>query len=135
MTAKVLKLPLHERPSYKDLAQHLARDTGCVVTVNTIENIRRKRDEILEQGVFMLAGADIEFARRFGVHEPSRELLRSIIAPGSRAERQFADIWDKRITAPALRLVWQRDEDDDDDEENDRRAPLRAAMPDPEGAG
>ena len=90
MVAKVLKLPWHKRPTYPDLAQHLARDTGLSSSPrHTIDNIRRKRDEILDEGVSMLSDACIEFARSFRGSRPSRELLRSVIAPGSRAERQF----------------------------------------------
>ena len=93
IVAIIVRLPVRERPSYKHIAEVLARATGCFVTEDHIKNIRIKREEIAPQCVSQLSATDIEFARAYGIHPVAVEQLRSTIIPGSIAERQFAEIW------------------------------------------
>ena len=101
IVAEAMRRPWRERPSYKVIAEILARATGSPVTEHTINDIRRRRDQIPHQCLTMLSADDIEFARVYGTNPIAVEQLRSAILPGSIAERQFADIWEKRLPAPA----------------------------------
>jgi hypothetical protein len=100
--AEALRQPLCERKPYKEIAEIFTRTTGCVVTERTIQDIRRKRDQISRQCVFHLSTTDVEFARRYGTNPIAVDQLRASIVPGSIAESQFAEIWERRLPAPAL---------------------------------
>ena len=84
---------MRERKPYKDIAEILARATGCFVTEQHIKDIRVRRDQIPRQCVFQLSAKDIEFARGYGSNPIA------IIA-----ESQFAEIWERRLAAPPLRI-------------------------------
>ena len=75
IVAEALRRPLRERKPYKEIAEILARATGCFVTEQHIKDIRAKRDQIPRQCVFQLSAADIEFARGYGIqsarHQPA----------------------------------------------------------------
>ena len=101
IAAAAMRRPWNERRSYKVIAEVLARATGRPVTAHTINDIRRRRDLIPHQCLTMLSADDIEFARVYGTNPVAVEQLRSAILPGSIAERQFADICEKRLPAPA----------------------------------
>ena len=104
IAAEAMRRPWRERPSHEQIAESLARATGRSVTKHTISEIRRRRDLIPHQCLTMLSAADIEFARVYGTNPIAVEQLRSAIVPGSIAERQFVDIWEKRLPAPAPAL-------------------------------
>ena len=104
IAAEAMRRPWRERPSYKTIAESLARATGKIVTAHTINNIRRQRDLIPHQCLTMLSADDIELARVYCTNPIAIEQLRSAIIPGSIAERQFANIWERRLPAPALAL-------------------------------
>jgi hypothetical protein len=105
IVAIVVRLPLRERPSYKRIAEIFARHTGCNVTENHIKNIRAKRDQIPLQCVSQLSTADIELAHIYGSNPIAVEQMRSSIIPGSIAERQFTEIWERGVPAPVLTIV------------------------------
>jgi DNA polymerase type B, organellar and viral len=107
IAAEAMRRPWRKRPSYAVIAEALARATGKSVTLHTINEIRRRRDLIPHQCVPMLSPDDIEFARVYGTNPIAFEQLRSAILPGSIAEQQFADIWEKRLPAPAPVLETQ----------------------------
>ena len=86
VAAIVVRLPLRERPTYKRIAEILARDTGCFVTENLIKNIRAKRDLIPRQYVHQLSASDIEFARLYGTNPIATNQMRETIVSGSIAE-------------------------------------------------
>ena len=100
-----IRQPLRERKSYKEIAEILARATGCFVTEQQIKDIRRKRDLIERQCVSQLSAKDIEFARGYGANPIAINQLREAIVPGSIAERQFAEIWERRRAASANRAA------------------------------
>ena len=104
IAAEAMRQPWRKRPSYKTIAESLARATGKIVTAHTINDIRRRRDLIPHQCLTMLSADDIEFARVYGTNPIAVDRLRSAIFPGSIAERQFAGIWEKRPAAPAPAL-------------------------------
>ena len=58
-----------------------------------------------------LSADDIEFARLYGTNPIAVEQLRDAIIPGSIAERQFAEIWERRLPAPVLMIVNDRCDD------------------------
>jgi hypothetical protein len=105
IVAIVMRRPVRNRPSYKHIAEVFARDTGCFVTEDHIKSIRAKRDLIPLQCVSQLSAKDIEFARAYATHPIAVEQMRSSIIPGSIAERQFSEIWEKRLPAPVLKIV------------------------------
>ncbi len=100
IVAEALRRPLRERKTYREIAEILARATGCRVTEQQIKDIRVKRDQIPRQCVDHLASADIEFARLYGTNAIAVSQLRDAIILGSIAESQFAEIWEKRLPAP-----------------------------------
>ena len=104
IAAEAMRQPWRKRPSYKIIAESLARATGKIVTAHTINDIRRRRDLIPHRCLTILSVDDIEFARVYGTNPIAVDQLRSAIVPGSIAERQFADIWEKRLPAPASAL-------------------------------
>ena len=108
IAAEAMRRPWNERPSYKVIAEVLARATGRTVTAHTINDIRHRRDAIPHQCLTMLSADDIEFARVYGMNPVAVEQLRSALLPGSIAERQFADIREKRLPAPVLMIVDDR---------------------------
>jgi hypothetical protein len=101
----VARRPLRERPSYNEIAEIFSRDTGCRVSEHLIKNIRAKRDQISPQCVSQLSTADIAFAKVYGANPIAVDQMRSSIIPGSIAERQFSDIWERRLSAPVLKIV------------------------------
>ena len=111
IVAIIVRLPVRERPSYKHIAEVLARATGCFVTEDHIKTIRIKREEIAPQCVSQLSATDIEFARLYGTNPIAIEQMRGAIIPGSIAESQFAEIWGRRLPAPVLMVVNDRCDD------------------------
>ena len=104
IAAEAMRRSWRERSGYQQIAESLARATGKPVTKHTIHEIRRRRDLIPHQCITMLSAADIEFARVYGTNPIAIEQLRAAVIPGSIAERQFADIWEKRLPAPVPAL-------------------------------
>jgi hypothetical protein len=101
---EALRRPFNERKAYKEIAGILARATGCCVTERNIKDIRRVRDRIPHQCVVHLSAADIEFARIYGTNAIAIGQLRAAIVPGSVAESQFLEIWERRLAAPVLTI-------------------------------
>jgi hypothetical protein len=99
---EAVRRPLCERRPYKEIAEILARATGCFVTESTIKDIRRVRDRVPRQCVVHLSPADIEFARIYGSNPIAIDQLRAAIVPGSVAEGQFSEICEKRLAAPVV---------------------------------
>jgi hypothetical protein len=105
IVAIAVRRPMRERKPYKEIAQILARATGRVVTEQHVKDIRRKRDQIPDQCVSQLSRADIEFARRYGTNPIAIAQLGDSIVPGSIAERQFAEIWERGLERRVLKLA------------------------------
>jgi hypothetical protein len=102
LVLEALRRPLCKRRPYREIAEILARATGCFVTERTIKDIRSERDRIPPQCVSHLSAADIAFARAYGSNPIAIGQLRAAIVPGSVAESQFFEIWEKRLAAPVL---------------------------------
>jgi hypothetical protein len=108
IVAIAVRRPLRERTPYKELAQIFSRAIGCLVNERHIKDIRIKCVQIPRQCIFQLSAADIEFARRYGTNPIAINQMREAIVPGSIAESQFAEIWERRPPAPVLMIVRQR---------------------------
>lgn len=109
VVAEHLRRSLRERKTYQEIAQSLSSATPYFVSVSMIQNIRRKRNLIDKRCVFHLSADDIVFARGYssnGTNPITIGQLREFIIPGSVAERQFGEIWERRLPAPALALTY-----------------------------